>query len=502
MFEPSALRQLSDEALISAATAAARAEAAATAQRLAYVAEITARQCEDEDDGIAHQAIDGWAYAQAQVGAACNISARAASKQMRIAIALRDRLPRTAAVFTDGAISTAVVETITWRTRLVEDADALMLIDAAVAAEAATYGVRSEKSLIGAVDFWVQKFDPCAIVRSKRAAKDLYVEFGDRDDENGVASFWGRLRATDSEALKQRLHALADTVCPDDPRSRGELIAAAMGSLGVVGPSLQRLTCLCGHPDCEGGGKDPRSVAVTIYALTDQVAERSGAQRRREVRAGASSVPGTEPDAEAAADPDSVPAACPAPPSPAVMLTGGIIPAEMLAELAATGATVKKLADVADLPEEPRYTASARLTAFVRMRHLTCTFPGCGRPAHACDLDHLHPWPAGATHPGNLGPLCRLHHLLKTFCGWAPKAAPDGTITWTAPTGHTYVTRPGASMLFPHWNIESAIPPLRPVVANPGRQSKMPRRPRTRAQDRAQRIKAERALNINDPPPF
>lgn len=469
MFERSALRELSDEALISAATAAVRAEAAATAQRLAYVAEITARQCDDEDEDIAYQVIDGWAYAQAQVSAACNISARAASKQMRIAMALRDRLPRTADIFAEGAVSMAVIDTITWRTRLVEDADALMLIDAAVAAEVATYGVRSEKNLIGAVDFWVQKFDPAAIVRSSRAAKDLYVEFGDRDDENGVASFWGRLRATDSEALKQRLYALADTVCPNDPRSRAELIAAAMGSLGVVGSSLQRLTCRCGSPDCEGSGKDPRSSAVTIYALTDQV---------------------------------PAPAASPAPPSPAVLLAGGIVPAEMLAELAATGATVKKLADVADLPEEPRYTASAKLTAFVRMRHLTCTFPGCDRPAHACDLDHLHPWPAGVTHPGNLGLLCRLHHLLKTFCGWTPKAAPDGTITWIAPTGHTYVTRAGASILFPRWNIESAIPPLRPVVASPDRLTKMPLRARTRAQDRAQRVKAERALNINDPPPF
>jgi len=40
----------------------------------------------------------------------------------------------------------------------------------------------------------VEKFDPDAVIRSKRTAKDLYVEFDDKDDPNGVASFWGRLR--------------------------------------------------------------------------------------------------------------------------------------------------------------------------------------------------------------------------------------------------------------------------------------------------------------------
>ncbi len=91
---------------------------------------------------------------------------------------------------------------ITWRTHLVTDEDALALIDAAIAAEATEYGALSEAALIRAVDLWVEKFDPIAVIRSKAAAKDLYVEFDDRDDPNGVCSFWGRLRATDKEALR------------------------------------------------------------------------------------------------------------------------------------------------------------------------------------------------------------------------------------------------------------------------------------------------------------
>ncbi|MGK2853171.1 MAG: hypothetical protein ACSLE3_03540, partial [Microbacteriaceae bacterium] len=70
---------MSDETLISAVTDATRTEASAAARRLAVVAEVTARQCDDEDDGIAHQVIDGWAYAKAQVAAACNLGSYAAN---------------------------------------------------------------------------------------------------------------------------------------------------------------------------------------------------------------------------------------------------------------------------------------------------------------------------------------------------------------------------------------------------------------------------------------
>ncbi|WNG80770.1 DUF222 domain-containing protein [Mycobacterium sp. ITM-2016-00316] len=478
---------------------------------------------------------------------------------MRIAQALRDRLPRTAALFATGAISATVIDAITWRTHLVVDEDALGLIDTAISGEAGEYGAHSEKQLIGAVDLWVEKFDPDAVVRSRRAAKDLYVEFDDKDDPNGVASFWGRLRITDKKILEQRLNDLADTVCSNDPRRRGELRAAALAALGVVGPALERLACECGDTGCAGSGKDPRAGAITIYALTDQVPA-AGEDTPPQSTPGAAGTPdsepaapqppetaGTEPAAPehepqtpaaksepagpsepaapaastkppataapAASTEPAAPVACN--PSPGVTLDGAIIPATMLAELIAAGATIKPLAEIADLPAERQYRPSAALTAFVRMRAMTCSFPGCNRAAHRCDLDHLTPWPAGATHPGNLAPLCRLHHLVKTFSGWTPTAKPDGSIHWSAPTGHSYQKAPGAAILFPHWNIDTPIPRKRAItlIDDTDRDTKMPVRQRTRAQDRAQRINTERARNQleraleiadngSDPPPF
>ena len=124
-------------------------------------------------------------------------------------------------------------------------------------------------------------------------------------------------------------------------------------------------------------------------------------------------------------------------------------------------------------------------------------------------MDHTIPWPVGPTHPGNLSPKYRKHHLLKTFYGgpdgWQDRQQPDGTIVWTAPTGHTYISVPGSRILFPHTVTDTPLPePAPPDAADldtapgRGRGVMMPTRRRTRAQDVAQQIAYERALNQAD----
>ncbi len=86
------------------------------------------------------------------------------------------------------------------------------------------------------------------------------------------------------------------------------------------------------------------------------------------------------------------------------------------------------------------YRPPPSLARHVKARDQVCAFPGCRQPAERCDLDHRKRFPDGPTSADNLGPLCRHHHRAKTGGGWAWQRAPDGTITWTAPTGHQYQT--------------------------------------------------------------
>lgn len=88
------------------------------------------------------------------------------------------------------------------------------------------------------------------------------------------------------------------------------------------------------------------------------------------------------------------------------------------------------------------YRPGATLARRVRRRDGGCRFPGCGAPAEHAQLDHVTPYPLGATEVSNLVCLCTTHHGFKHHAGWLLAMAPDGTCTWTAPTGRSHTTRP------------------------------------------------------------
>ena len=120
---------------------------------------------------------------------------------------------------------------------------------------------------------------------------------------------------------------------------------------------------------------------------------------------------------------------------------------------------------------------------------------------------HTIPYGAGgATCASNTKCVCRFHHLAKTFWGWGDEQLADGTVIWTSPAGQRYVTHPGSALIFPTLCEPTAPRPANPTTtpAAAGRTAKMPRRARTRAQQRAADITAERAANHHHrttPPP-
>jgi hypothetical protein len=202
----------------------------------------------------------------------------------------------------------------------------------------------------------------------------------------------------------------------------------------------------------------------------------------------------------------------------------GLISPELIAELAGT-AKLLPLVHPGDSPPEPGYTPSAALADFVRCRDLTCRWPGCDHPARDCDLDHTIPYSQGGpTHAANLKCYCRTHHLVKTFWGWQEQQLPDGTLILTSPTGHTHVSTPGSALLFPTLCTPVGGMPTphthHRITYSPERTKMMPKRRRTRTQDRAQRVATERNHNRrrrqaayeaathhpppddDDPPPF
>jgi hypothetical protein len=83
------------------------------------------------------------------------------------------------------------------------------------------------------------------------------------------------------------------------------------------------------------------------------------------------------------------------------------------------------------------------------------------------------------------------------MAGWADRQLPDGTVIWTPPTGHTYSTTPGGALFFPTPAAPTGDLEI-PTPTGPRDQHRglmMPRRKRTRTQNRHDRITAERRVN-------
>lgn len=471
---------LSDAALVDAAGGWGRAEAAACARKQAVMAEIFVRRTGLDAGERELWWVDPEAAVAAELAAALNVSTGMALHLTHRGVALRDRLPKVAALFHSGLISDLLVRAIVWRTYLIEDPDAMANVDAALAEQVVTWGPLSAKKTEQAIDALVERFDPGALRRSRDGSQYRDVTFGSPSDEAGCTSMWARLLTGDAKVLEQRVNEIAGSVCDADPRTLGERRSEA---LTVLADGLTELACQCGDAECTAAGRrrtPPTSTVVHVIADADTVSA-----------------------AQVASATDT---------APAFVIGGGILPSSLLATTLERATSRQVRHPGVDAAPETRYRPSAGLAAFVRCRDLTCRWPGCDKPADVCDLDHTVPYPLGPTHASNLKCLCRFHHLLKTFCGWLDQQLPDGNVVWTAPTGRTYITRPGSAELFPSLCRSTgklALPEPRTIAQSTGdRDAMMPKRRHTRAHNRAKAIAAERRLNDpfvaerNRPPPF
>ncbi len=484
-----------DGSLVAVIDSSTREEAVAAARRFAAIAELVARHAQGPTDS-GRWSCDNWDAMAAQVGAALNVSRNLASHYMYQAMALRQRLPAVAGLFAQGRLSLRLVTDIIWHTELITDPAVQRVVDALLANDALRYGPMSQPKTARAIDAIIERYDPAAVRRARSSARSRDVVITPADDGSGTAYLSGTLLGTDAAVLDRRLSAMAHQVCQDDPRTLPQRRADALGALAAGG---DRLACQCPDADCPARVPDARASAIVIHVVAEPATITAPPDP---------CLDGDEPQRVDANDPLR-PLPDPEPPAiwmPSGQIVGGpAVPSAHLGALIAAGAHVAPIDYCpGNATSAPGYRPPAAMARFIRARDMTCRFPGCDCPAVACDIDHAIAYPYGPTHPANLRCLCRKHHLLKTFWGglrgWRDRQHPDGTITWTAPTGHTYTTRPGSRLLFPTLSQPTAPMPATTTPSPDGpRGLMMPTRRRTRAQDRQTRINAERAHNTAQP---
>jgi hypothetical protein len=335
-------------------------------------------------------------FAADEIAARLRISRRAADLKLAIALDLADRLPATRQALLEGRIDLSKARAIAEHTANLTEAERRRTVEERVLRRAESQTAPElRRSLLRAV----AAVDSAAVVtRHAKAKAERYVALYPMPD--GMAEITALLPADDATVVFNAVETLARRPDAADPR-------------GIEARRADALVDLCRSalaPAERAQGRNSRrrrrgpriqvTVAVTtLLGLDDQAGELAGygpipAEMARWI----------------AADPHATWQRLLTDPVSGVLLDYGI--------------TV--------------YRPPPSLARHVRARDQVCAFPGCRQPAERCDLDHRERFPDGPTSADNLGPLCRHHHRAKTEGGWSWRRARDGTITWSAPTGHEY----------------------------------------------------------------
>ncbi|MBW0119646.1 HNH endonuclease signature motif containing protein, partial [Pseudonocardia abyssalis] len=368
---------------------------------------------------------------------ALSVSRSTAGARIAQARRLTETLTATLAAHESGEIDGSRVRAICDATHTLSEDDAIRVQDRVLPNAAR----QSRAQLVAALRRAVIAVDPeGANDRHARARRDRRVMVGAEDE--GMASLWALLAAPDALAAHQWLTRLARGLGSDDPRGmdarRADLLVGLLtGQVAVTDPAVT----------------DP---AVTDPAVTDPTVTDPGDESAEGARPG---------EAEESGNGRSVLRVAPVNPGkplvhvviPYSTLTGaddqpcelagfGPVPADLAREIAADAVWKRLVTDPLSgaLLDHGRttYRPPAALTDFVRARDVHCRSPLCRRRALDSELDHTVPYPHGPTAEHNLTHGCTVHHHEKHSPGWSVVQYPDGTLEWTTPTGHTYVSEP------------------------------------------------------------
>ncbi len=443
-------------AVVDLMQSAARQENAEGALRLAAIGNLYEIRAPEDDVEKRCWAIDGHLSLVAEVATALAISRKRAEAQVKMAVTLHTKLPQVSAVYATGVIDYRMVSMIAARVELVTDEQLMARIDARLAGLVARWARLSGPKAQHRIDQIIASCDPVAVRDPERQRRQRFIDITPADP--GLGGVHANIDALAAAAWDALLEARAEKLCRADARTKDQRRADAFAAIATG----RAPGCWCEDTACPARtppATTPGAVEVTIHLVAEKAALE-----------GESDAPGYLPGY-------------------------GAIPAAAI--FAMSGPKTRDVA-VAPAAAEPGYRPSTALADYVRSRDLTCRFPGCDVSAWACDVDHTVPFPGGPTHPSNLKCLCRFHHLLKTFhSGWSDFQLPDGTVIWTTPTRHTYLTEPEGAHWFPGLAAPTGIARTEPVTTTPGRCHNMPRRERSRGEDRTRRINAERTANHN-----
>ncbi|MBS4754606.1 HNH endonuclease [Nocardioides sp. zg-ZUI104] len=107
---------------------------------------------------------------------------------------------------------------------------------------------------------------------------------------------------------------------------------------------------------------------------------------------------------------------------------------------------VTPVLDLAGQAPVDAYEIPQQLRDAVRLIHPADVFPYAASLARTGDIDHTIPYSEGGpTAIGNLAPMTRTHHRVKTHAGWEARQPFPGIVVWRDPYGAFYLVDPSGT---------------------------------------------------------
>ena len=377
-------------------------------------------------------------FIAAEIAGILGVSIGAAVEQIATVLNLRHRHPALWCSILDGSVRV-------WQARVVaqacDNADlplaACLQLDrhCAVALAQQPFG-RVMRQLQG----WIILADPArAAERERQAAARRHVSLGHAKDGN--VPLWAQLDAADGLALDEALSGIADAL----PHTHRDVSRAA--ALGIMARHAlgQEALPLPGHDPACAPSLPRRPVEITV-----QLAE--------------------------PATPDTTHA------SPTTVADvrgwGHLSIGRLATAFAGSKVTIRPILNTTHIDAVDSYQVPTRMRAALEARFPVDAFPYGTRDSHTCDADHTTAFDhhnktgTGQTRLGNLAPLSRFTHRLKTHGGWHVEQPQPGVLLWTSPLGYHYLVTPDGTTMIDRpppgrkdwWQVE----PLAPDAEPPG----------------------------------
>lgn len=341
-------------------------------------------------------------FAPAEFGAAIGISDHAASMLVGDALDLRHRLP-----LLWGRVQAGEVKA--WAARQVAQTTRPLSVEAAAQVDRmiTPYADRkTARDLVKIAEAETLRTDPEYARQRAEAARTGRGVWVSHDTVDGLKDVFIRADAVDVTRLDHSLNLIAaDLKTLGDDSPQDERRAKAVGVLAHPQYALSL------HADATGGAA-PGSTATglpstTLYVhLTDHtLTDRAGVARVEGI--------------------------------------GPVLASQLKDLLGHDRVTIKPVIDLPNQAPVDAYEIPDRLREAVHLTTPTDVFPyGSNKTRHQ-DIDHTIPYdpngPPGQTRTGNLAPLTRRHHRIKTHGRWKMKQPFPGIIIWQSPQGIHYL---------------------------------------------------------------